>query len=131
MNHNAGIAAIDKLTIADITIKTSKSKKPENLLELLENNELDVFFNGYNSIGSYKEALMLTFNNFKKELAELDISKYDQVESTLQEIKNCLYEVHVLLNPKDEDLLLAHVVFHRPPRFIQEDHQLNIIKKKH
>jgi hypothetical protein len=131
MNHNAGIAAIDELTIADITIKTSKSKKPENLLELLENNELEVLFNGYNSIGSYKEALMLTFHNFKKELAELDTSKYEQLQSTIQEIKNNLYEVHVLLNPKDEDLLLAHVVFQRHPRFVHEEHQLNIIKKKY
>ena len=131
MNHNAGIAAIDKLTMADITIKTSKSKKPENLLELLENNELDVFFNGYNSIGSYKEALMLIFHNFKQELAELDTSKYDQLQSTIQDIKNSLYEVQVLLNPKDEDILLAHVVFHKPPRFVQEDHHVSIIKKKH
>jgi len=81
MNHNAGIEAIDKLTIADITIKTSKSKKPENLLELLENNELDVFFNGYTSISSYKEALILTFHNFKQELADLDTSKYDQLQT--------------------------------------------------
>jgi len=130
MQHDVGAAILMELSSAEIIVKAQQNKKPQNLLDLLENDELDVLFNGADSLSQYKEVLSRLYERFKMELAELVQSCRDTFLDVLRQIKAKLSELYVLHNPKDQDLLLAHVVFKRNPRFVTQDYQLALIKKK-
>ena len=131
MQHDVGAAILMELSSAEIIVKAQQNKKPQNLLDLLENDELDVQFNGADSLSHYKEVLSRLYECFKTELADLAQSCRDIFLEMLRQIKSKLSELYVLHNPKDQDLLLAHVVFKRNPRFVTQDYQLELIKKKY
>jgi hypothetical protein len=131
MKHNVGTAILTELSRAEISIKTRQNKKTENLLELLSNDDLDVHFNGYPSLSSYKQSLLRLYENFKAEMAELVNDCKETFLERLKQIKSKLSELTIMLNPNDQDILLAHVVFKRNPRFVTEDYQLSMIKKKY
>jgi len=131
MKHNIGNTLLTELSKAEITIKARQSKKPKNLLELLDNDDLDVIFNGYQSLGEYKQALLKLFNQLKAELGDLVINCKKSFLECTKEIRSKLSELNILLNPKDEEVLLAHIEFNRHPRFVTEEYHLDLIKKKH
>lgn len=131
MKHNVENTLLAELSRAEITIKIRQSKKPQNLLELLDNDDLDVHFNGYPSLSAYKEGLLRLYECFKVEMADVAIASKEAFLERLKQIKSKLSELTIMLNPKDQDILLAHVVFKRSPRFATEDYQMSLIKKKH
>lgn len=130
MKHDVGMEILNELGKAEITVKASQSKKPQNLLELIDNDDLDVIFNGYRSLAMYKDALLKLFNQLKAELADLVINCKKSFLECAKEIRSKLTELNILLNPKDEEVLLAHIEFNRHPRFVTEEYHLDIIKKK-
>jgi hypothetical protein len=131
MKKDVGTAILTELSKAEITVKARQNKKPQNLLDLLDNDDLDVLFNGYQNLSEYKEALLILYNSFKIEITELARDCKEAFIEGLRRIKSKLSELTILLNPSEEEILLAHVAFKRNPRFVTEDYQLILIKKKY
>lgn len=131
MKEDIGTAILTELSKAEITVKARQNKKPQNLLDLLDNDDLDVFFNGYQNLSDYKEVLLRLYNCFKIEITELARGCKEAFVEVLRQIKSKLSELTIILNPKEEEILLAHVEFKRNPRFVTEDYQLSLIKKKY
>jgi len=128
---NPDLGVFEELSKAEISVRTKGSRKSQSLLDLLDDNELHIQFNGCDTVHEYREELMSKYHHFKESLSQLAFSGSQNIEETILHLRTRINEVAMLLNPKDDDLVYAHVSLPRNPRFISDDYQANIVKKKY
>lgn len=120
----------DELSKAEISVRTRNSRKSICLLDLLDDNELDILFNGCDSIAMYHRQAMNEYNRFKEKLSALTLEHLDVITTSVQIVKSRMKEVSVLLNPIDQELVYTRVVLPKTPRFISDEYQIKVIKNR-
>lgn len=120
----------DELSKAEISVRTRGSRKSLCLLDLLDDNELDIQFNGCDSIAMYHHQAMNEYHRFKEKLSALTLEHLDVITSSVQTVKSRMKEVSVLLNPIDQELVYTRVILPKNPRFISDENQIKIIKNR-
>lgn len=128
MKLSSGV--FEELSKAEITLRTKGSRKTLSLLDLLDDNELDIQFNGCDTVSMYRDFAMIQYSFFKDDLGRLAREDTTTIYHTVRCIKSLIREVSMLLNPLNDDLVFSHVVIPRNPRFITDLYQINILRKK-
>lgn len=127
---NLEMGVFEELSQAEITIRTKGARKSQSLLDFLDDNELQVQFNNCDTVIEYRNQLLIHYHLFKDSLARLGLNNSHDLEETILNVKSKINEISMLLNPKDVDLVYAHVILPRNPRFINEAYHVDMVKKK-
>lgn len=128
MKISSGV--FDELSKAEISVRTKGTRKTLSLLDLLDDNELDIQFNGCDTVSIYRDTVMIQYSFFKDDLGRLAYEDSTTIYHTVRYIKSLISEVSMLLNPLNDDLIFSHVLIPRNPRFISDLYQINILQKK-
>lgn len=131
MNMKNIMGMLDELSVATISAPSSRSRRVISLMDLLDENNINFQFNNCDSIAIYKAHLLKMYDLFKIEMAVLSTVDKLIIIETLHQIKTRISEISVLLNPKNDDLLYAHVCIPKSKRILRDQNQAPLLKKKY
>ena len=125
------MGVLDELCVASISTPSSRSRRVISLMDLLDENDIYFQFNNCDTIATYKAQTMKLYALFKTEMAVLASEDSAMIIETLHQIKTRISEISVLLNPKNNDLLYAHVSIPRSKHILRDRDQTELLKKKY
>ncbi|NVK03480.1 MAG: RteC domain-containing protein [Flavobacteriia bacterium] len=108
--ENSDLNAIfEELRRSEVSFVEKGDSLDNGVYQLFEADTRGVSFNGFDSLSEYFQHLLNLYSRFKAALSDALVSGSKKVKRTIRYIKGLICELQILLNPKNEDLLLARV----------------------
>ncbi|GGH64711.1 RteC domain-containing protein [Phaeocystidibacter marisrubri] len=108
--ENSNLNAIfEELRRSEVSFVEDRDSLDSGVYQLFEADTRGVSFNGFDSLSEYFQHLLNLYSQFKAALSDVLDSGVKKAKNTLRYIKGLIGEIQILLNPRNEDLLLARV----------------------
>ncbi|KAB2807678.1 hypothetical protein [Phaeocystidibacter luteus] len=108
--ENSNLNAIfEELRRSEVSFVEDRDSVDSGVYQLFEADTRGVSFNGFDSLSEYFQYLLNLYSQFKAALSDVLDTGTKKAKNTLRYIKGLIGEIQILLNPRNEDLLLARV----------------------
>lgn len=114
---------------AELNFKVKSAKFELTLLDL-DVPGTQFSFNDSPSLSNYRNRILKLFESFKWSINQLHLESEACMLDLLSLIQTNISELHILLHPRCEDLLFAHMSLKGSTRSLGSESEINTIKKK-
>lgn len=121
---------IKELNRSEVSISTSKRRRPLSLLDIEAYQDDRIQFNGFYSVLEYQQHLVDSHESFKHLLQQLEDYEFTRAYEIMRLLKMKIIELETLFDPKHDELLLVPVMMNQSARLLERDEYFERVKKK-